>query len=182
MTGWSVGAADERDTMASDRPQVTIYTDGACIGNPGPGGWAAIVREGRREQLLQGGASHTTNNRMEMRAAIAALRALRRPSLVHLHTDSEYLKLGITTWLPRWQRNGWQTARKTPVKNKDLWQALVAAEAPHDVRWIWVKGHADDPQNKRADQLARLAVETIGRGASPDLEQPSAAPRRRRST
>jgi len=157
------------DTAAS-RPRVVIYTDGACIGNPGPGGWAAILRTGRREKVLSGGASDTTNNRMELRAALAALQALGDPSVVHLYTDSEYLRRGITEWLPRWQRNGWRTATKQRVKNRDLWKALVAAQKPHEVHWHWVKGHANDPGNLRADYLARRAIGDIGRTAPPDRE------------
>jgi len=157
------------DTAAS-RPRVVIYTDGACIGNPGPGGWAAILRTGRRDKVLSGGASDTTNNRMELRAALAALQALGDPSVVHLYTDSEYLRRGITEWLPRWQRNGWRTATKQRVKNRDLWKALVAAQKPHEVHWHWVKGHANDPGNLRADYLARRAIGDIGRTAPPDRE------------
>jgi len=155
-----------------EKPQVVIYTDGACEGNPGPGGWAAILRYGRHEQVLRGGASDTTNNRMELRAAIEALRALKRPCVVHLYTDSQYLRQGITEWLPRWQANGWRTASKKPVKNKDLWLALLEAQEPHEVHWHWVKGHAGDADNVCADRLARLAIDDIGRRAPPDREAP----------
>ena len=158
----------------ADTP-VIIYTDGACSGNPGPGGWAAILRYGEHEKVLQGGASLTTNNRMEMRAAIAALQALTRPCVVELHTDSQYLRLGITKWLAGWLRNGWRTAKRTPVKNKDLWQALYAAIQPHQITWYWVKGHAGDEFNERADQLAVAALNSIGVKGAPDLEQPGAA-------
>jgi ribonuclease HI len=135
-------------------PIVEIFTDGACSGNPGPGGWGAILRSGPHERELKGGEAATTNNRMEMTAAIAALEALKRPSVARLHTDSNYLKDGVTQWLPRWKRNGWKTADRKPVKNVDLWQRLDAAIAPHQVEWIWVRGHAGHPENERADRLA----------------------------
>lgn len=153
---------------------VIIYTDGACIGNPGPGGWAAILRYGPHEKVLQGGASLTTNNRMELRAAIAALEALTRPCTVELHTDSEYLQRGITQWLPVWRRNGWRTADKKPVKNQDLWRALDRAMRPHSVTWRWVKGHAGEELNERADRLAMDALNRIGVRGQPDLEQADA--------
>lgn len=155
---------------SSEKPRVIIYTDGACAGNPGPGGWAAILHYGQGEKVLRGGASDTTNNRMELRAAVEALRSLDCPHLVHLYTDSEYLRLGVTEWLPRWRRNGWRSAERTPVKNRDLWRALLAALELHDVQWHWVKGHADDPDNVRADLLAKLALEEISRQAPPDHE------------
>jgi ribonuclease HI len=142
----------------SHAPVVEIFTDGACSGNPGPGGWGAILRSGSHERELKGGEAATTNNRMELMAAIAALEALKRPSIVRLHTDSNYLKDGVTKWLPRWKRNGWKTADRKPVKNVDLWQRLEAAMAPHKVEWIWVRGHAGHPENERAD---RLAVEAM---------------------
>ncbi len=138
--------------------QVEIYTDGACSGNPGPGGWGALLRFGNREREIFGGEPETTNNRMEMTAAIEALKALKRPCEVHLHTDSTYLKLGITEWIERWKRNGWRTAGRKPVKNQDLWQALDAALQRHRVKWIWVKGHAGHPENERADELARRGM------------------------
>ncbi len=150
-------------------------TDGACSGNPGPGGWAAILRYGTHEKVLQGGASLTTNNRMEMRAAIAALNALTRPCRVEMYTDSEYLRSGITRWLAGWERNGWRTKDKKPVKNQDLWRALQAAMRPHQVEWHWVKGHAGDHLNERADQLAVQAIRQFGLTGKPDLEQPDAA-------
>lgn len=131
-----------------------IYTDGACSGNPGPGGWGAVLSYGGRERELYGPERATTNNRMEMMAAIRALESLRRPATVHLHTDSTYLRNGITRWIHGWQRNGWLTSARTPVKNVDLWQRLVAAIARHEVRWIWVKGHAGHAGNERADLLA----------------------------
>jgi ribonuclease HI len=134
---------------------VDIYTDGACSGNPGPGGWGALLRYGTREKEICGGeAGATTNNRMELTAPIHALESLTRPAVVRIHTDSTYVRDGITKWLPRWKSNGWQTAGKQPVKNVDLWQRLDAAAGRHRVRWLWVKGHAGHPENERADQLA----------------------------
>jgi ribonuclease HI len=137
---------------------VTIYTDGACSGNPGPGGWGAILTWNSHQRELKGGEPHTTNNRMELMAAISALEALKRTCTVDLHTDSEYLRNGITTWIKGWKRNGWRTGDKKPVKNVDLWQRLDAAIAHHEVRWHWVKGHAGHDMNERADQLAREAI------------------------
>ncbi len=134
---------------------VEIWTDGACSGNPGPGGWGAVLKSGKHEKELHGGEAQTTNNRMEMMAAIKALAALRQPSQVRLHTDSTYLKDGLTKWIHGWKRNGWKTAAKKPVRNQDLWQALDTACARHDIEWVWVKGHAGDPGNERADALAR---------------------------
>jgi ribonuclease HI len=138
--------------------EVVIYTDGACSGNPGPGGWGVLLRWKDTEKELCGGDRQTTNNRMELTAAIQALEALRRPAQVRLHTDSTYVLNGITKWITGWQRNGWQTQSKKPVKNADLWQRLAAAISPHEVTWIWVKGHAGDPGNERADELARLGI------------------------
>jgi ribonuclease HI len=135
--------------------KVTIWTDGACSGNPGPGGWGAILTFGDQCKELSGGEATTTNNRMELTAAIRALEALKRPCSIDLHTDSAYLRGGITTWLAGWKKNGWRTADKKPVKNIELWQALERAAAPHDIRWHWLKGHAGDPMNERADELAR---------------------------
>jgi ribonuclease HI len=137
---------------------VTIFTDGACSGNPGPGGWAAILRYGETEKELSGGEALTTNNRMELRAAIEALAALRRPVKVALCTDSDYLRQGITAWIHRWKKNGWRTADRKPVKNAELWQALDALIGRHEVDWHWVRGHAGHPENERADALARLAM------------------------
>ena len=134
---------------------VEIFTDGACSGNPGPGGWGAILRWKGHEKELKGGAAETTNNRMEMTAAIEALKALKRPSQVRLATDSTYLKDGITKWIEGWRSNGWKTAARKPVKNVDLWQALDAALARHRVDWVWVRGHSGHVENERADQLAR---------------------------
>jgi ribonuclease HI len=133
---------------------VEIFTDGACSGNPGPGGWGAVLRHGEREQELYGAEAVTTNNRMELMAAIQALESLTRPSTVHLHTDSTYLRNGITKWIHGWRRNGWQTTAKSPVKNVDLWQRLFQAIERHDVQWFWVKGHAGNQGNLRADALA----------------------------
>ncbi len=134
---------------------VTIYTDGACSGNPGPGGWGALLKYGKVEKQLKGGAAETTNNRMELTATIEALNALKRPCNVKLYTDSQYVKNGITQWIHGWKRNGWKTSAKKPVKNAELWQALDEALARHTVSWNWVKGHAGDPGNETADQLAR---------------------------
>ena len=139
--------------------EVVIYTDGACSGNPGPGGWGALLRWNDKEKELYGGDPLTTNNRMELMAAIQALEALRRPATVSLHTDSRYLLDGITKWIDGWQRNGWKTAAKKPVKNEDLWRRLIEAMRPHDISWVWVKGHAGDPGNERADALARRGIE-----------------------
>jgi ribonuclease HI len=137
---------------------VVVYTDGACSGNPGAGGWGAVLRCGDTEREISGGEAHSTNNRMEMMAAIEALNALKEPCKVDIYTDSQYVKNGITEWVKNWQRNGWKNAKKEPVKNADLWQALLAAVAPHDVSWHWVRGHNGDVGNERADTLARLAV------------------------
>ena len=138
---------------------VEIYTDGACSGNPGPGGWGAILSWGDREKEIWGGdGGQTTNNRMELMAAIQALELLSRPVTVRLHTDSSYLRNGILSWLPNWKRNGWQTSDKKPVKNADLWQRLEAACARHDVTWLWVKGHNGHPENERADALANRGM------------------------
>ena len=133
---------------------IEIHTDGACLGNPGPGGWAALLRHGTVERELAGGESPTTNNRMELLAAIMALEALKQPCRVVLSTDSQYVQKGIAEWLPNWVRRGWKTAAGAPVKNQDLWQRLHAAAAPHRVEWKWVKGHAGHELNERADQLA----------------------------
>ena len=134
--------------------EVEIFTDGACKGNPGPGGWGAVIRSGAHEKELSGGEALTTNNRMELLAAIRALEALKRPCHVILTTDSVYVRDGITKWIFGWQKNGWKTAAKQPVKNAELWQELLAAVKPHKVDWRWVKGHAGHPENERADKLA----------------------------
>ena len=140
-------------------PHVIIHTDGACSGNPGPGGWGAILSFGGREKELMGGEAHTTNNRMELMAAIAALEALKRPCLVDIHTDSQYLRNGIMSWINQWKSNGWRTSDRKPVKNVDLWQRLDALLARHRVGWHWVRGHAGDVRNERADRLARDGLE-----------------------
>ena len=146
-------------TLHSDTAQpVEIWTDGACSGNPGPGGWGALLRYGTHTREICGGEGGTTNNRMELMAAIQALESLTRPAAIRLHTDSAYLRNGITAWLPAWKRNGWRTADKKPVKNADLWKRLEAAAAPHQVVWLWVKGHAGDPGNERADALANKGM------------------------
>ena len=138
----------------SELPEVDIFTDGACKGNPGPGGWGALIRSGARERELSGGEKLTTNNRMELMAAIRALQALKKPCRVQLHTDSNYVRDGITKWIHGWRRNGWRTADRKPVKNADLWQELLAAAARHKIDWRWVKGHSGHPENDRADALA----------------------------
>jgi ribonuclease HI len=144
---------------------VVIHTDGACSGNPGPGGWGAILAFGTRTKELKGGEPHTTNNRMELMAAIAAFEALKRPCLIDLHTDSQYLRNGIMTWINQWKRNGWRTADKKPVKNVDLWQRLEVALGKHRVNWHWVRGHAGDAMNERADVLAREGIAAVRSGA-----------------
>ena len=138
----------------ADFPRVEIFTDGACRGNPGPGGWAALLRTGDKEREISGGEPLTTNNRMELRAAIEALTALKRPCSVELHTDSSYVRDGITKWIHAWQRNGWRTSDKKPVKNADLWEQLIDAAERHRVKWHWVKGHSGHPENDRVDALA----------------------------
>jgi ribonuclease HI len=144
-------------------PKVVIYTDGACRGNPGPGGWGAILISGDNEKEIWGGELATTNNRMELTAAIEALGALKRPCRVELHTDSQYLRTGISEWLPLWKARGWRTLSKTPVKNDDLWKRLDEARLRHEVDWRWVKGHAGEPLNERADELARRGMkQTLG--------------------
>jgi ribonuclease HI len=146
--------------------RVTIHTDGACSGNPGPGGWGAILSFGDRVREIKGGEPHTTNNRMELMAAISALEELKRPCVVDLYTDSEYLRGGITAWIKNWKKNGWRTADKKPVKNVDLWQRLDAALASHRVDWHWVKGHAGHAENERADELAREGLVAARAGAA----------------
>lgn len=140
---------------------VILHTDGSCLNNPGPGGWAAILQWQDNERALSGGVPDTTNNRMELRAAIEGLKALTRPMSVELYTDSKYVMNGVTDWMPRWKRNGWQTAAKKPVANQDLWQELDAAIGAHDISWHWVKGHSGDPLNERCDDLARAAAEAL---------------------
>jgi ribonuclease HI len=141
--------------------QVDIFTDGACSGNPGPGGWGALLRHGENERELFGGEPATTNNRMELMAVIEALRALKRPSRIRVHTDSQYVQKGISEWIVGWKRRGWKTAAKEPVKNVDLWQALDREAAQHVIEWLWVRGHAGHVENERADALARKGVEAV---------------------
>jgi ribonuclease HI len=148
---------------------VEIYTDGACRGNPGPGGWGAIIRLGSHEKEISGGEPATTNNRMELTAVIRSLEALTRPSKVHVYTDSQYVQKGIKEWIHGWKRNGWKTSDRKPVKNDDLWRELDALAARHRIRWHWVRGHNDHPLNDRADALANLGV-----AAAPQSESPSA--------
>jgi ribonuclease HI len=141
--------------------KVSIYTDGACRGNPGPGGWGAILRHGAHEKELSGSDENTTNNRMELMAAIRALESLKRACDVTLTTDSQYVRLGITEWLAKWKRNGWKTAGRQPVKNQDLWLRLDEAAARHKVHWKWIKGHSGHPENERADVLANQAIDAM---------------------
>ncbi len=138
--------------------KVDLFTDGACSGNPGPGGWGALLRYGAHEKELSGGDAQTTNNRMELTAVIEGLRLLKSACVVTVHTDSRYVMDGVTKYMPNWKRNGWKTADKKPVKNVDLWEQLDAEIKPHQVNWIWVKGHAGHPENERVDELARLAI------------------------
>jgi len=141
--------------------QIDIWTDGACKGNPGPGGWGVLLQQGQHEKTLCGGEANTTNNRMELLAVIRALQALKRPSHVTIHTDSQYVQKGMTQWLANWKARGWRTAAKAPVKNADLWQTLDALAAMHTLRWQWVKGHIGDPGNERADALANAGVAQV---------------------
>lgn len=143
----------------TEKPHVIVYSDGACSGNPGPGGWGAILLSGGHRKELLGGEPATTNNRMELTAAISALEALKGPSRVDLHTDSEYVRNGITVWIHGWKKRGWKTADKKPVKNVELWQRLDEARNRHDVTWHWVRGHAGDTENERADELARQGMQ-----------------------
>lgn len=148
-----------KTTDKVDLARVDIFTDGACLGNPGPGGWAALLRSKGREKLLAGGEQHTTNNRMELSAAIMALEALKRACQINLTTDSRYVMQGIESWLPRWRARGWRTADGKPVKNQDLWQRLSEAVNVHQVSWHWVKGHAGHVENERVDKAARAEAE-----------------------
>ncbi|HEU0230647.1 MAG TPA: ribonuclease HI [Burkholderiaceae bacterium] len=150
--------------MKKEEPQVDIWTDGACKGNPGLGGWGALLRQGRHEKELCGGQTDTTNNRMELLAVIEALKALKRRCVVVVHTDSQYVQKGMSEWLPNWKRRDWRTADKKPVKNADLWRQLDVLVAQHDLSWRWVRGHAGDPGNERADQLANKGVEQARAG------------------
>jgi ribonuclease HI len=155
--------SDPDPTQSAQR--VVVHTDGACSGNPGPGGWGAILQWGDHTRELKGGEAHTTNNRMELTAAIMALESLKRPCVVDLHTDSEYLRQGITGWIKNWKRNGWKTADRKPVKNVDLWQRLDAALSQHQIRWHWVRGHSGHDLNERADELARSAIAELKAGS-----------------
>ncbi len=146
--------------MTEETP-IIIYTDGGCRGNPGPGGWGALLQAGNREKELYGGEAHTTNNRMELTAVIRALQALKRTSTVQLHTDSQYVQKGISTWIHGWKRKGWLTADRKPVKNVDLWQTLDELASQHRIEWCWVKGHAGHPGNERADQLANRGMDSL---------------------
>lgn len=141
--------------------EVIVHTDGACSGNPGPGGWGVILEWNDHRRELKGGEPHTTNNRMELMAAIMALETLKRPCTVHVHTDSQYLRDGITKWIFSWKRNGWKTADKKPVKNQDLWQRLEAATHKHKIHWKWIKGHSGHEENERADELANRAIDEM---------------------
>ena len=143
---------------------VEVFTDGACLGNPGPGGWAALLRYGTVEKVISGGEPESTNHRMELMGAIAALEALTRSCQVRITTDSQYVKQGMQQWLPRWQANGWRTADKKPVKNQDLWERLAAAVARHQVQWFWTRGHSGHVDNERVDKAARLAAEQQSKG------------------
>ena len=149
------------EPAAAAKPHVVIYTDGGCAPNPGPGGWGAILISGTHRKELCGGEPQSTNNRMELSAAIAALEALKKPSRVELHTDSQYVRNGISTWIHGWKQRGWKTADRQPVKNVDLWQRLDAARQRHEVHWHWVKGHAGHAENERADELAREGRERV---------------------
>ena len=142
---------------------VEIYTDGACKGNPGAGGWGALLQSGGKTRELYGGEALTTNNRMELMAVIRALEALKRPCTVRLHTDSQYVQLGISKWIHGWKKNGWRTADKKPVKNADLWRELDELAAKHEIEWLWVKGHAGEEGNERADELANLGAASVAR-------------------
>lgn len=165
-------------TAAAAKDIVEIYTDGACSGNPGPGGWGAVLEYGGHVRELSGGeATPTTNNRMELMAAIQALESLTRPSRVRLHTDSVYVRSGITTWLAGWKRNNWRTASKQPVKNEDLWRRLDTAAGRHEVQWLWVKGHAGDPGNERADALANRGMAAAVAAAPAGATQANRGPR-----
>lgn len=153
--------------VAASAERVYLFSDGACSGNPGPGGWGVVLRYRHREKELAGAEPETTNNRMELMAVIRGLEALRRPMAVCICTDSQYVMKGVTQWLANWKRRGWKTADRQPVKNQDLWQRLEATMAPHQVEWQWVRGHTGHPDNERADALAVAACRSIGRGNRP---------------
>ncbi|HZX75665.1 ribonuclease HI [Lysobacter sp.] len=162
-------ATTSASSATAARKQIEVHTDGACLGNPGPGGWAALLRYRGRERELSGGESMTTNNRMELMAAIMALEALSEPCQVVLHTDSQYVRQGITEWINNWARRGWKTAAGEPVKNRDLWERLHAAAQRHSIEWKWVKGHSGDPDNERVDVLARSQAQILRAAASSSL-------------
>ncbi|MBP6299419.1 MAG: ribonuclease HI [Arenimonas sp.] len=147
------------DTVSTKPPHIEIHTDGACSGNPGPGGWGALLRYGQSEKELSGGEKLTTNNRMELLAAIEAIESLNKPCRIDLYTDSQYVQKGISEWLPNWIKRGWKNAKGEPVKNQDLWQRLNLATKSHQIEWHWVKGHSGHPENERVDNLARLATD-----------------------
>jgi ribonuclease HI len=147
------------ESVASKLPKIEIHTDGACSGNPGPGGWGALLRYGETEKELSGGEKLTTNNRMELLAAIEAIESLNKPCRIDLYTDSQYVQKGISEWLPNWIKRGWKNAKGEPVKNQDLWQRLHSVTKLHDIKWHWVRGHSGHPENERVDTLARLATE-----------------------
>ena len=163
-SGAELATPAERPPSTEPRRVVEVWTDGGCKPNPGPGGWAAVLVYGEHEKELSGAEAESTNNRMELTAAIAALEALKRPCRVVLHTDSEYLRNGITRWVKDWMRKGWRTAARQPVANQELWQRLLAAAAPHEIDWRWVRGHAGDPMNERVDRLATMARERLTGG------------------
>ena len=147
------------DTVSTKPPHIEIHTDGACSGNPGPGGWGALLRYGQSEKELSGGEKLTTNNRMELLAAIEAIESLNKSCRIDLYTDSQYVQKGISEWLPNWIKRGWKNAKGEPVKNQDLWQRLNLATKTHQIKWHWVKGHSGHPENERVDNLARLATD-----------------------
>jgi ribonuclease HI len=148
-------------------PRVTIFTDGSCLGNPGPGGWAALLVSGAHEKELVGGAAHTTNNKMELLAVVEGLRALKKPCAIEVVTDSTYVVKGMTEWIQGWIKRGWKNSKKQPVENQDLWRALLEASAPHEVTWRWVRGHAGHKENERVDVLARTFAEQVQAGRVP---------------
>ncbi|NDG73273.1 MAG: ribonuclease HI [Proteobacteria bacterium] len=161
-------SSSSRPARAKAVKKVTIFTDGGCLGNPGPGGWASILRYGKHERAISGGEAATTNNRMELSAAISALQTLKEPCEVIIFTDSQYLRMGITEWIHSWRKKGWVTAKREPVKNDDLWKNLDAACKPHRIHWNWLKGHAGHPENERCDALAGAEMEKIQKSHTPE--------------